>query len=118
MRLEFALDLRYRTEAVAIPAASYELPDNASARMSTKALIRAGLRRWYRGQTTQTLDAVVLASVALPLHVRIRWARNSHDEILNPSESPVPKHCTGLLGTLLQVMYRNTAPWSTLSRPF
>ena len=49
MRLELALDLRYRTEAVVELAMSYELPDDAHARMKTRAVVRAGACCWYRG---------------------------------------------------------------------
>ena len=84
MRLTFALDLRYRIKTVVEPAMSYELSDNASARMRTKALIRTGVCRFQQGKTTQALDVVVFASVALPLHVRIRWVGNSCEEVLNP----------------------------------
>jgi len=84
MRLTFALDLRYRIETVVEPAMAYELSDNASAGMRTKALIRAGVCCLQQGQPAQTLDAVVFASVALPLHVRIRWVGNGCEEVLNP----------------------------------
>jgi len=84
MRLTFALDLRYRRETIVEPAVSHELSDNASARKRAKALIRADACCRQRGQSTQTLDAVVVASVALPLHVRVRWVGYGREEVLNP----------------------------------
>ena len=49
MRLELALDVRCCAEAVVELAMSYELPDDAHARMKTRAVVRAGACCWYRG---------------------------------------------------------------------
>ena len=83
MRLELALDLGYRTEAVVEPAMSYELSDDANARMQTRAEIRTGVCRCQQGKTTQALDVVVFASVALPLHAYTRRDGNCCEEVLN-----------------------------------
>jgi len=56
MRLELALDLRNRTEAIVKLAMPYELPDEAHARLETRGVIR----------------------------VHSTFAHTLHDEILNP----------------------------------